>query len=195
VRQAMDAGTLPGVILRPTVVYGPGGYFVTSVLKEARAGIATIVDDGNGLCNAIYVDDVCDAIEAALHNPNALGHAMFINADHAVTWREFTLALAALVNSKPDVKSVSSADTIAWWATHPVQPPKPPRTIVHKILRKIVRTIFPKPSPPFPPLGRISRETVQIEFANGEAKRLLNGSPQIDFPAGVARINDWIETT
>jgi nucleoside-diphosphate-sugar epimerase len=119
---------------------------------------------------------------------------MFINADHAVTWREFTLALATLVNSKPDVKSVSSVDAIAWWASNPVRPPKPPRTIVHRILRKVVRTIFPKPDLPFPPLGRISRETVQIEFANGEAKRLLNWSPQIDFPAGVARVKDWLET-
>lgn len=194
VQRAMDAGMLPGVILRPTVVYGPGGYFVASVLKEARAGNVTIVDDGNGSCNVVYVDDVCDAIEAALHSPNALGHAMFINADHAVTWREFTLALATLVNSKPDVKSVSSVDAIAWWASNPVRPPKPPRTIVHRILRKVVRTIFPKPDLPFPPLGRISRETVQIEFANGEAKRLLNWSPQIDFPAGVARVKDWLET-
>jgi nucleoside-diphosphate-sugar epimerase len=194
VRQAMDAGHLSAVILRPTVVYGPGGFFVNAVIKEARAGSATIIDDGSGLCNAVYVDDVCDAIEAALRSQSAPGHAMFVNADRAITWREFTLAMAALVNPAPELKSVSAADALAWWAAHPIQPPKPPRSLPHRIFRKLVRTIFPKPGPPFPHPGRISRESVRVEFSNAEAKRLLGWTPQVDFAAGVARVRESIES-
>jgi nucleoside-diphosphate-sugar epimerase len=114
VQKAIDKG-LPGIILRPTVVYGPHSPFVIRVARDARGGAVSLIDDGAGVCNAVYVDDVCDAVYAALHSDPALGKAMFINADRAVTWRDFNLTFANMVTPAPTVRNFSSPDVRAHW--------------------------------------------------------------------------------
>jgi nucleoside-diphosphate-sugar epimerase len=115
VQKAINQG-VPGVILRPTVVYGPYSPFVTRVVQDARRGAISLIDEGKGICNAVYVDDVCDAIYAALHNDSALGKAVFINADRAVTWRDFNLTFANMVEPRPSVSNVSAQEARAHWA-------------------------------------------------------------------------------
>ena len=85
---------LPGVILRPTIVYGPYSPFVVRVIEAARAGAISLIDEGSGVCNAVYVDDVCDAIYAALESERAIGQAVFITGDRAVSWRDYNLTFA-----------------------------------------------------------------------------------------------------
>jgi nucleoside-diphosphate-sugar epimerase len=116
VHRAIREG-LAAVILRPTIVYGPYGPFVTSVVDTARQlGVLTLLDEGNGICNAVYVDDVCDAIHAALDTEQGLGAAFFITADRAVSWREFNLAFAEMVIPPPRVASVGSDEVRRHWA-------------------------------------------------------------------------------
>jgi len=114
VQQAIARG-LPGVILRPTVVYGPYSPFVVRVVQNAQAGAISLIDQGAGVCNAVYVDDVCDAVCAALHSDNALGKAMFVNADHAVSWRDFNMTFANMATPAPSVSNFSAQEVRAHW--------------------------------------------------------------------------------
>ncbi|HKX02896.1 MAG TPA: NAD-dependent epimerase/dehydratase family protein [Methylomirabilota bacterium] len=117
VQAAMGQG-LRAVILRPTIVYGPYGPFVTSIVDAAReGGLLTLLDEGRGVCNSVYVDDVCDAIRAAIENDRALGSAFFVTADRAVTWREFNLAFAEMVVPAPRIVSVRSDEVRRYWAS------------------------------------------------------------------------------
>lgn len=184
VQAAIDRGDLPAVILRPTVVYGPGSAFVQAVLQEARGGAVTGFDEGQGLCNAVHVDDVCSAIRCALHAPAALGQAMFINADRAVTWREFTEAFGAFIDPPPRWRSLPSDAVRRYWQAHP---PVTSHTLASRVARKLTG-LFSRPSPPpWPPLGRLQRETIPVEFRNDRARQLLGWAPQLDFAQGVAR--------
>jgi len=195
VRQAMAGNAFECVILRPTIVYGPKGPFVTRVLEEAATGIVTVIDGGVGLCNAIYVDDVCDAIEAAMVSRSAAGKAMIVNADRAVTWREFIVTFANFIQPPPQVKDISSVEARNWWAAHPPSPPSPPRPLLIKAVRKAVRMVSPKPPPPeFPDLGRIGRESEHAEFPNDDAKSLLYWTPRMDFAAGAVEIRKWFKS-
>ena len=116
--QAAIRQGLRAVILRPTIVYGPYGPFVTSIVDAARErGVLTLLDEGRGVCNSVYVDDVCDAIRAAIENDRALGSAFFVTADRAVTWREFNLAFAEMVVPSPRVVSVRSDEVRRYWAS------------------------------------------------------------------------------
>jgi nucleoside-diphosphate-sugar epimerase len=109
---------LPAVILRPTIVYGPYGPFVISIVEAARdRGVFTMLDDGRGICNAVYVDDVCDAILTAIESNEGIGSAFFITADNAVTWREFNLAFAQMVVPVPRIISLSSDEVQRYWAS------------------------------------------------------------------------------
>lgn len=116
--QAAIGQGLRAVILRPTIVYGPYGPFVTSIVDAARErGVLTLLDEGRGVCNSVYVDDVCDAIRAALESDRALGSAFFVTADRAVTWRDFNLAFAEMVVPLPRIVSVRSDEVRRHWAS------------------------------------------------------------------------------
>ncbi len=184
VRAALDAGRLRGVILRPTVVYGAGSAFVDLVLDQARRGSLDCFDQGQGRCNPVYLDDVCDAIQAALHNEAALGQVFFINGDEDVSWGEFIRAFADLVQPGLPCKSLSSAEVLAWWAAHPPLPA--PRNLPERVLRKLGRLLRPARPAPWPNKGRALRESVQVFFRNDHARQVLGWTPQTRFAAGVA---------
>jgi len=192
VQAAIDRGDLQAVILRPTVVYGLGGHFEMQVIDQARRGEVTLFDDGQGVCNLVFVDDVCDAIEAALVRDEALGQAMFINGDHSVSWGEFIRRFGTLVAPAPRFTSLSSAEAKRYWVEHP---PEPIGGLPTRVLRKIKRLAgWQPPVAPWPPLGRVLRETFPITFANDKAKRLLDWAPQVDFERGLALTSDWLRT-
>lgn len=190
VQAAADRGDLPVVILRPTVVYGPGGHFVRQIVEQARGGEVTLFDGGRGVCNAVHVDDVCAAIEAALVRDEALGQAMFINADEALSWGEFIRAFASLVQPPPRYVDLASADALRYWAAHP---PKVVTGLWPRLARKVKSLAGWQPPPaPWPPQGRVMRETFPIAFANDKARRLLGWAPQVDFAQGVASCVPWL---
>jgi nucleoside-diphosphate-sugar epimerase len=114
VHQAITEG-LPATILRPTVVYGPYSPFVTRVLRDAHNGSIGLIDEGAGVCNAVYVDDVCDAVWAALHSDKARGQALFVNADRATSWRDFNLTFANMIAPAPRVINFAARDVRAHW--------------------------------------------------------------------------------
>jgi nucleoside-diphosphate-sugar epimerase len=190
VQAACDRGDLAAVILRPTVVYGPRGVFVQQIVEQALAGEVTLFDQGRGICNAVYVDDVCDAIDASLTRDEALGQAMFINADEPVSWGEFIHAFAGLVEPAPRYVELSSAEALRYWAEHP---PQQAHGLLPRAMNKLKRMAgWRPPVAPWPPLGRVMRETFPIAFANDKAKRLLGWAPRVDFAQGVALTAQWL---
>ena len=80
---------LPFTILRLGAVYGPygGSYTVIPLATLAERRIA-LVDDGAGIANATYVDDVIQAmLRAALHS--GTGQRYIIRGPDQPTWRNF----------------------------------------------------------------------------------------------------------
>jgi predicted dehydrogenase/nucleoside-diphosphate-sugar epimerase len=81
---------LPVVIVQPTIVYGP---FVKGwtqgTLNQLKSGTVILPDEGSGLCNAVYIDDVAHSLILAATNPNAIGETFLISGSEPVTWREF----------------------------------------------------------------------------------------------------------
>jgi nucleoside-diphosphate-sugar epimerase len=81
---------LPVVVLQPTVVYGPFSLpWTVNVLRQLQTGRVILVNDGDGLCNAVYVDDVVSAILRAAMTDQATGEAFLIAGEGPITWREF----------------------------------------------------------------------------------------------------------
>ena len=98
---AEEAATsgLPFTILRLGAVYGPygGSYTVLPLATLAERRIA-LVDDGAGIANATYVDDVVQAmLRAALH-PGTGQRYMICGPDHP-TWREFYECYEAMLGA------------------------------------------------------------------------------------------------
>ena len=84
---------LPVTILQPTIVYGPfGGAFTMVTAERMSRGAIVLPNDGDGCCNAVYVEDVVDAMLLAAHREEALGQRFLISAAEPVTWKEYYAA-------------------------------------------------------------------------------------------------------
>jgi len=84
---------LPVIILQPTIVYGPfGGAFTMVTAERMSRGAIVLPNDGDGCCNAVYVDDVVDAMLLAAYRKEALGQRFLISAAEPVTWKEYYAA-------------------------------------------------------------------------------------------------------
>ncbi len=115
--RAKSSGKTRIVVLTPSYVYGPNGEAFTKLpVTLAKDGAFALFDQGQGLANYVYVDNVVDAILAALQIPQAHGEEFILN-DGACTWREFLepifialalelreLPLSALPASTPRIK-------------------------------------------------------------------------------------------
>lgn len=216
VSTAVERHALPAIVLRPTIVYGPASPFVDRIFREAESGAVSIVDGGTGLCNAVHVDDVCDAIVAALDAPPSVnGDAFFINADSAVSWREFNLALASLVRPEAALVDVDSSACIRQRdaierryrelygssASHPL--PASSTSLLARIGNRL-RLVSSRKARVQAALAREARaarnaaaralrETVSVEFSNLRAREILRWAPRLNLAAGAEAIRDTMQ--
>ena len=176
VRHAIKNGRMDGVILRPTIVYGPYSPHVFQVIEPARRGEISLIDGGASVCNAVYVDDVCDAIHRALLTDRGLGQAFFITADQAVTWQEFILTFANMVGPMPTVREFDSAELLKHWAAQ--------RPTLKSNLRALVRLAaspeFHRQLSSVPAIGTViftAKRTLRGWLSDDYALRLKQLSP------------------
>lgn len=90
---ALDAfrrGGVPVVVVQPTVVYGPyGSAWTINVLRNLAVGRQILVNGGEGICNAVYVDDVVTALLQAAVRDGVLGEVFLVSGAEPVTWGDF----------------------------------------------------------------------------------------------------------
>ncbi len=83
------SGRLPVAVLQPTAVYGPwGGVWTAQPLQTLKTGRMILVNGGDGLANAVYVDDLVSAMLLAAVRDEAVGEAFLISGPEAVSWAE-----------------------------------------------------------------------------------------------------------
>lgn len=88
--EAYVSTRLPVVIVEPTIVFGPFSTAWTSrPVRHLRTRRVVLPDDGDGLCNAVYVDDVVESLILAMEADEAVGRRILVSGDAPVTWRRF----------------------------------------------------------------------------------------------------------
>lgn len=85
---------LNGYAFRPGVVYGPRSRWIADLAEELRNGQAWLFENGAGICNGIYVDNLIHAISLAIDASKGAGEAYLVGDDETVTWAEFYRAAA-----------------------------------------------------------------------------------------------------
>jgi nucleoside-diphosphate-sugar epimerase len=95
---AARRGRIDIVTLQPTCVYGPGSAFWTDAPAQDLVGGGVFIPmDGAGAFNGVFVDDVAEAIAAAVTAPQASGERFILNGADAPTWRDLYDAVAAAI--------------------------------------------------------------------------------------------------
>jgi nucleoside-diphosphate-sugar epimerase len=85
---------LPAVVIRPSHVYGPGGWYVHELIAQLRRpGRFAVIGSGSNLWDVVHVDDVAAAFALAIERgaPGSLYHVV---DDEPITFYEF-MALTA----------------------------------------------------------------------------------------------------
>lgn len=77
-------------MLRPSIVFGPRDRWASSLVNELEQGLAWLVNEGKGICNTIYVDNLVEAIRCCLVAPaGSSGRPYHVGDAEVVTWRGF----------------------------------------------------------------------------------------------------------
>jgi nucleoside-diphosphate-sugar epimerase len=93
--QAARQHAMELIVLRPSVVFGPRDRWVSQITSELLNGCAWVINNGRGICNTIYVDNLIHAIDQSLTAPaSATGRPYLLTDNETVTWRDLHEALS-----------------------------------------------------------------------------------------------------
>lgn len=87
--QLRKQGSVETVIFRPGIVFGPRSRWVTELADQLSQGTAYFIQEGKGICNTVYVDNLIHAIRLAMTASGADGEAFFVGDQEQVTWFDF----------------------------------------------------------------------------------------------------------
>ena len=164
---------LPGrTILRPTAVYGPGDRELQPILETMARGLATVPGDRRNQVTLLHVDDLADAILAALATGGDHDEPYELCDDHPAGYDWPTLAAAVGAHSGRPVRLVTV-----------------PRSLLAAVAgtnRALAR--LTGRAPMLTP-GKV-RELTHADWSCDPAPfaRACGWSPAIDLPAGLATV-------
>jgi NADH dehydrogenase len=93
---------LEWVILRPSLVYGPGPAGLFARLQRSMRGpVLPVIGDGSIEIDPIHVDDVCQVIEQCLERKDVLAKTYDLLGPERVTFRRLIERLAAASGAHP----------------------------------------------------------------------------------------------
>jgi len=171
---ARESGNSPALTaIRPACTYGPRSEAWTiQPLRRVQRGAPVLIGKGDGICNAVYIDNLVDLILLALKNDAAIGQS-FIGAEgRAVTWREFYGAYAGMLettrlNSLPRYAALAAAVVFEARARITGAPPRISRANVEFYSHRVVYDI-------------------------SKAHKLLGYAPRVSFEEGMRRTKEWL---
>lgn len=89
------ASALPAVVIRPSHVYGPGGWYGEELVPRLRQpGRLAVIGSGENLWDVVHVEDVAAAIQLAVVTPSAAGRVYHVVDDEPISYYDF-MALTA----------------------------------------------------------------------------------------------------
>lgn len=168
------------VVVRPTIVYGPGDRngMLDKMAAMIRAGTYRVVGSGDNVLHHTHVDDVVEGVWLAATRPAAVGDH-FIVAGPETTTLEKLSALVARAAGRP----LSSARLPLGFA----------RAVATAIDIAAQRGLaFTSREPPINH-EKLDVMTLPISFDTAKARRVLGFAPRVGYEEGVLRTirGDW----
>lgn len=183
---------VPVVVIQPTVVYGPNaGVHGTEILEALRTSRMILVDDGKGICNAVYVDDVVSALLLAATGDRAPGERFLISGPDHPTWREFFSAFERMLGVS-NTTSLSESEASALWRQSQKRPWLLPEAFREARTDRALRDRLLATRE-----GAIARELVlharrQSLGASRRKAAILDGSARSEAEPALAPLRPWL---
>lgn len=105
---AMHRAGIPAVLICPANIYGPFAPFIIRAVQYLRSGQILLVDGGKTPTNNVHVENVVEAILAAIRSDGGNGERFFVNDPEPTTWAEFYRDLAAIIGHQDPIDTVAA---------------------------------------------------------------------------------------
>ena len=200
VDSAHASGLLETVILRPTYVWGPrSSLFTTRQLRELAAGTFKYVDSGNAIANAVYIDNLVDALIAA-GTCSLAGSRRFLITDGAdYRWRDLFGGYAEFLGSH-DIPSVNSASRLARWGGRAVDRSEAAlnallgeRSIPVRAVRRAVKITRDQLRRRYVDSWELNKFAYDEMADIDDARQALGYSPRFDLATGLVETLHWVK--
>jgi nucleoside-diphosphate-sugar epimerase len=109
-RARSGTGSVDTVILRPGIVWGVRSPHTIEFSRSLCQKSAYLVDNGTGIFNGIYIDNLVDCICAASRHPEQASGFYNVGDRETITWREFFEALGGTLECDPALLPNVSGD-------------------------------------------------------------------------------------
>lgn len=207
-----ERGSVELVILRPSIVYGPRSRWISDIADQLLADSAYLINDGLGICNSIYVDNLIHAITLALNVQEADREIFLVGDDERVTWLEFYRHIA--VGLGLDISSVAKISSPIFehglkdrlseaWGSRIVQSILPVvPTIFKDVAKGAIKAATAPPTPPawlkpVPAEIQVTEEysalhKCSVHLPRSKAHRILGYQSPISFAEGMHRSLGWL---
>lgn len=163
------------IIIRAGDVYGPGSIpWIVRPLLMMRQKLFAYANDGQGVFNHLYIDNLIDAIFLAIEK-EAYGEIFNITDGEETTWKEYFMRLAAM-------EGLSA----------PMSIPKDEMKLFLK-LRNQGQKLFGKKADILP--ESVDFMTRPYAYSITKAQTLLEFNPKIDLEEGLRQTKAWVQKT
>jgi predicted dehydrogenase/nucleoside-diphosphate-sugar epimerase len=183
---------LAAAVVQPTIVYGPFGLAWTiDPLAQLGSRRVVLVDGGDGLCNAVYVDDVADALILAGTQEAAVGEAFLISGAAPVTWKRFYAAYERMLGVAATLPT-SAADLLSL-ARRREEDEQASREMLARLRQSGFTASHASSATPFrvPSAPMIEFFAARARVRIDKAKRLLGYRPRFDLERGMNLTAAW----
>ncbi|MGA7936063.1 MAG: NAD(P)-dependent oxidoreductase [Kovacikia sp.] len=214
--QLRQKGSVEVVIFRPGIVFGPRSRWITELAEQLSQGTAYLINEGKGICNTVYVDNLIHGIRLAMTAKDADGEAFFVGDREQVTWLDFYRPLAKALGVDPtQFPQVTVPEfTHSWkqqaiesvWNSEITQKALTlvPNDLKQRLKQAIpgrtpppnnpVQTAITKPQPIVTEMMAILQQS-QYQLPFTKAEQLLGYEPIVSFNEGYHRSIEWLAET
>jgi nucleoside-diphosphate-sugar epimerase len=92
---------LPGSVIRPVGIYGPGDRRFLKLFKAVRSGWFVMIGSGQTLYHMTFIDDLVQGFMLASQSPNALNQVFTIGGPEYTTIEELVRRIAVAAGVRP----------------------------------------------------------------------------------------------
>jgi nucleoside-diphosphate-sugar epimerase len=164
--------SLPVVVVRPAMVYGPGDLRLLKLFKAIARGRFIMLGSGKTLAHFVYIDDLIQGFLKTASEEKAEGEVYIIAGETPITLNELAKMIAEELNvSLP-----------------PIHLPVKPFQVLGSICETLCRPLKIEP-PIF--RRRVDFFTKDRSFNIAKARRELNYSPCVGMKEGIKRTATW----
>ncbi|OPY02998.1 MAG: 3 beta-hydroxysteroid dehydrogenase/Delta 5--_4-isomerase [Syntrophorhabdus sp. PtaB.Bin047] len=168
-------GKVPGVILRPATIYGPGGPVFTPLIGISLFDkVFMILGKKKMRLPLVYIDNLVDAIILCMEDDRAAGQTFNVIDDEGTTKEDYVRKLAAGVF--PRSRSVS----LPYWFVY--SSVRFQEAVFRMMHRDPVLTRY-----------RLSSASADTAFSNTKIKERIGWRPRVSLEEGLSRTFEWFK--